>query len=170
MYLGLNSSIASIRKASKNLYTLNVLLYLISITVIVVKIRVVSSREEIDSLSPREKMVHLAFRASNVDFVQLMQRCPRLQAVQMPPSYQKTMSNALSGFLQMQGVDLIEGDVWGHRKDIDEYFTVPEETVATIRSMTEKGITPEETAKEVRKTAKLGDGLIRYIARTNATA
>ncbi len=137
---------------------------------IVVKIRVISSRDEINSLNPREKMVHLAFRASNVDFVQLMQRCPRLQAVQMPPSYKKTMSNALSGFLRMQGIDLIEGDVWGHRKDIDEYFTVPDETVATIRSMTEKGITPEETAKEVRKTAKLGDGLIKYIAQTSVTA
>ncbi|MGA9099365.1 MAG: DUF1699 family protein [Methanotrichaceae archaeon] len=134
------------------------------------KIRVISSREEIDSLNSREKMVHLAFRASNVDFVQLMKKCPRLQAVQMPPSYKRTMSNALSGFLQMQGIDLIEGDVWGHRKDIDEYFTVPDETVATIRSMIEKGITPEETAKEVRKTAKLGDGLIKYIARTGAAA
>ncbi|MFB3765446.1 MAG: DUF1699 family protein [Methanotrichaceae archaeon] len=134
------------------------------------KIRVISSREEINSLNPREKMVHLAFRASNVDFVQLMQKCPRLQAVQMPPSYRKTMSNALSGFLQMQGIDLIEGDVWGHRKDIDEYFTVPDETVAAIKSMTEKGIAPEETAKEVRKTAKVGEGLIRYIAKTSATA
>lgn len=135
-----------------------------------VKIRVISDREEIDSLSPREKMVHLAFRASNVDFVKLMQKCPRLQAVQMPPSYKKTMSSALAGFLQMQGIDMIEGDVWGHRKDIDEYFTVPDETVATIKSMIEKGITPEETAKEVQKTAKLGEGLIKYIARTGATA
>lgn len=137
---------------------------------IVVKIRVVSSREEIDSLNPREKMAHLAFRASNVDFIQLMQRCPRLQAIQMPTSYKKTMSNALAGFLQMQGIELIEGDVWGHRKDIDEYFTVPDETITTIRTMTEKGAAPEETAKEVRKTAKLADGLIRYIARTSATA
>jgi hypothetical protein len=138
--------------------------------VIVVKIKVVSSKAEIDTLSPREKIVHLAFRASNVDFVNLMQRCPRLQAVQMPPSYKKTMSDAIAGFLQMQGIDLIEGDVWGHRKDIDEYFTVPDETVAAIKSMTKQGIALEETAKEVRKTAKLAEGLVKYIARTGVTA
>ncbi len=137
---------------------------------IVVKIRVISSKEEIDSLNPREKIVHLSFRASNVDYVKLMQKCPRLQAIQVPPSYKKTMSDAITGFMQMQGIDLIEGDVWGHRKDIDEYFTVPDETVATIKSMTKEGITPEETAKEVKKTAKLGEGLVRYIARTGAAA
>ena len=56
------------------------------------KLRVISSREEIGTLMPDKKIVHLAFRASNVDFLNLMQRCPRLQAVQIPPSYQKTMS------------------------------------------------------------------------------
>ena len=49
------------------------------------KIRVISSREEIGSLMPNEKIVHLAYRASNVDFLNLMQRCPRLRAVQIPP-------------------------------------------------------------------------------------
>ncbi|MGB5100455.1 MAG: DUF1699 family protein [Methanothrix sp.] len=24
----------------------------------------------------------------------------------------------------MQGIDMLEGDVWGHEKDLDEYFTV----------------------------------------------
>ena len=137
---------------------------------IVVKIRVVSEREEIDSLNPRERFVHLAFRASNVDFVKLMQKCPRLQAVQMPPSYRKTMSNALAGFLQMQGIDLIEGDVWGHRKDIDEYYTVPDEAIAEIKSMTKMGVDAKEIAKEVQKTAKVGAGLVEYIAKTEIVA
>ncbi len=134
------------------------------------KIRVISSKAEIDSLSPREKIVHLAFRASNVDFVKLMQRCTRLQAIQMPPSYRKTMSDAIVGFLEMQGIDLIEGDVWGHRKDIDEYFTIPDETIAEIKSMAEKGVAPEEAAKEIKKTAKLGEGLVKYIAKAGAVA
>jgi hypothetical protein len=33
------------------------------------KIRVVSSREEIDSLSKGEKIIHLAFRPSNKDII-----------------------------------------------------------------------------------------------------
>ena len=38
------------------------------------KIRIISSREEINSLRPNEKAVHLAFRASNVDFLNLIQK------------------------------------------------------------------------------------------------
>jgi hypothetical protein len=134
------------------------------------KLRVISSREEINSIRPNEKAVHLAFRASNVDFLNLLQRSPRLQVVQIPPSYKKTMSEAIGVFLEMQGVKLLQGDVWGHRKDLDEYFTVPDEAVNAIKSMTEKGATPEEMAKEVQKTARLGTDLIKYIAKTEITA
>ncbi len=134
------------------------------------KIRVVSSREEIGSLRPNEKIVHLAFRASNVDFLNLLQKCPRLQIVQTPHSYKKTMSNAIGVFLEMQGIKLLEGDVWGHRKDLDEYFTVPDEAMNAIKSMTEKGVAPEEIAKEVQKTARLGVALIKYIAKAEIAA
>lgn len=68
-----------------------------------------------NTLDPNEKMVHIAFRASNVDFLNLMQRCPRLRTIQVP-LYQKTMSNAIQLLLEMQGIELLEGDVWGHRK------------------------------------------------------
>ncbi len=134
------------------------------------KFRVISSREEIETLRPNEKAVHLAFRASNVDFLNMMQRAPRLQVIQTPPSYKKTMSNAIGVFLEMQGIKLLEGDVWGHRKDLDEYFTVPDEAVEAIKSMAQKGATPEEMAKEVQKTARLGTDLIKYIAKTEITA
>ena len=69
-------------------------------------------------------MVHMAFRASNVNFFNLMQRCSRLRTIQIPHSYQKTMSEAIQPFLDMQGIELLEGDVWGHRKTLDEYYTV----------------------------------------------
>ena len=134
------------------------------------RLRVVSQRTEIPNLNPNEKMVHLAFRASNVDFLNLMQKCPRLRAVQIPPSYQKTMSNAIRGFLDMQGIELLEGDVWGHRKDINEYFTVPDEAVDAIKSMKEDGTNPEEIDREVRRTGKLGSDLVRYIAKAKITA
>ncbi len=134
------------------------------------KLRVISSREEIESIRPNEKMIHLAFRASNVDFLNLMQKTPRLQLVQIPPSYMKTMSKAIGVFLEMQGVKLLEGDVWGHRKDLDEYFTIPDEALTAIKHMNERGVAPEEMAKEVQKTAKLGTDLIKYIAKAGMAA
>jgi hypothetical protein len=134
------------------------------------KIRVVSSKQEIDELNANERLVHLAFRASNTDFLTLMKKCPRLRAVQIPPSYKKTMSNAITMFMDMQGIDLLEGDVWGHRKDIDEYFTVDETTLNEIKSGVASGKNIEDMAEEIQKKTKLASDLIKYIAGIKATA
>jgi hypothetical protein len=137
---------------------------------VLMRLRVVSSKNEIANLNPNEKMVHLAFRASNVDFLSLMQKCPRLRMIQVPPSYRKTMSNAMQVFLDMQGIELLEGDVWGHRKDLDEYFTVDDATLEEIRSMAATGVDAEEVATQIQKKARLGPDLIKYIAKTKITA
>src|SRR5664280_1962224 len=71
------------------------------------KLRVVSSKKEITSLNRNEQLVHLAFRASNLDVMNLVQSCPRLRAVQIPPSYHETMSKAAQQFLEIQGVQLL---------------------------------------------------------------
>lgn len=134
------------------------------------RLRVISARDEIPNLNPNEKTVHLAFRASNVDFLNLMQKCPRLRMIQVPPSYKKTMSNAILVFLDMQGIELLEGDVWGHRKDLDEYFTVEDETIDEIRTLAAGGTSMEELTNQVQKKARIGPELIKYIARTRISA
>ena len=134
------------------------------------KLRVVSARSEIPNLNPNEKMIHLAFRASNVDYLNLMQRCPRLRLIQVPPSYKKTMSNAIDTFLDMQGIELLEGDVWGHRKDLDEYFTVEDATLNEICSLAASGANMDDMTSQIQKTAKIGPELIKYIAKTKVTA
>jgi hypothetical protein len=134
------------------------------------RIRVISARSEIANLNPNEKTVHLAFRASNVDYLNLMQKCPRLRMIQVPPSYRKTMSNAIQVFLDMQGIEMLEGDVWGHRKDLDEYFTVGESTLLEINSLASGGANLDDVASEVQKTSRLGAELIKYIAKTKTTA
>ena len=134
------------------------------------RLRVVSSKNEISNLNPNEKMIHLAFRASNVDFLSLMQRCPRLRMIQVPPSYKKTMSNAMQVFLDMQGVELLEGDVWGHRKDLDEYFTVEEATLEEIRTLSASGASMEDISAQLQKKARLGPDLIKYIAKSKIVA
>ncbi|HPS90877.1 MAG TPA: DUF1699 family protein [Methanothrix sp.] len=134
------------------------------------RLRVISSRNEISSLNPNEKAVHMAFRASNVDFLNLMQRCPRLRIIQVPPSYRKTMSNAIQVFLEMQGIDMLEGDVWGHRKDLDEYFTVDDSTLEEIRALVAGGASADEVADQIQKKARIGSELIKYIAKSKMTA
>jgi hypothetical protein len=136
------------------------------------RLRVISERTEIPipNLNPNEKMVHMAFRASNVDFLNLMQRCPRLRTVQIPHSYQKTMSNAIQLFLEMQGIELLEGDVWGHRKDLDEYYTVEDATIEEIRTLAASGATADDVASQIQRKSRLSADLIKYIAKTKVTA
>jgi Protein of unknown function (DUF1699) len=134
------------------------------------RLRVISDRNEIPNLNPNEKTVHLAFRASNVDFLNLMQRCPRLRMVQVPPSYRKTMSNAIQVFLEMQGVEMLEGDVWGHRKDLDEYFTVDDSTLEEIRALAAGGASADDVADQIQRKARISSELIKYIARTKITS
>ena len=133
------------------------------------RVRVVSSKNEIPNLNPNERIVHLAFRASNVDFLNLMKICPRLRAVQVPPSYHKTISKAIQLFLEMQGIELLVGDVWGHRKDIDEYFMIDDETVEEIEVMVSNGVGIDEAADQITKRTRLAPDLIKYIAKSKIT-
>ena len=127
------------------------------------KLRIVSSKKEITDLNRNEQLVHLAFRASNMDVMNLVQSCPRLRAVQIPPSYHETMSRAAQQFLEIQGVQLLKGDVWGHRKDIDEYYAIGEPIVNRISSLMAEGNSIEETVKKLQRETKLSEDLIRYI-------
>jgi hypothetical protein len=130
------------------------------------RIRVISSRKEINTLRPNEKAIHLAFRASNMDFMNLLQKVPRLQMIQVPPSYMKTVSKAVEVFLDMQGVKLLEGDVWGHRRDLDEYFTIKNETIEEIHSLADSGVSLDEIADQMKKKTKISPELIKFIAMT----
>jgi hypothetical protein len=134
------------------------------------RFRVVSSRDEIPNLNQNEKAIHLAFRASNVDFLNLMQRCPRMRVIQTPPSYRRTLSDAIKVFLDMQGIELLEGDVWGHRKDLDEYFTVDDATVKEIRALADSGEPVDKLANEIQMKSKIAPDLIKYIARNPVSA
>jgi hypothetical protein len=134
------------------------------------RIRVISSRNEINTLRPNEKAIHLAFRASNMDYMNLLQKVPRLQMIQVPPSYMKTISKAVEVFLEMQGVKLLEGDVWGHRRDLDEYFTIEKATIEEIHTLADSGASMDVVAEKVQRKAKLSPDLIKFIASTNSTA
>ncbi|MHC1757231.1 MAG: DUF1699 family protein [Methanosarcina sp.] len=127
------------------------------------KIRVVSSRDEILSLNPNEKVIHLAFRPSNKDIFLLVETCPKLEIVQLPKSYQRTISKSMEMFLEMQKIQLIEGDVWGHRKDINEYYTVPPSVMTKIRNLKTEGIPGEKIAEKMAKESKLNSKMILYI-------
>lgn len=127
------------------------------------KIRVVSSRNEIMSLNPNERVVHLAFRPSNKDIFLLVETCPKLEVLQLPGSYKRTVSRAIEMFLEMQKIQLLEGDVWGHRKDINEYYTMPPSIMTEIKNMKAEGVPNERIAEKIAKERRLNPKMISYI-------
>lgn len=129
------------------------------------KIRVVSSKDEIAQLDEDEKLVHLAFRPSEKDIFTLVQRCQDLQAIQIASSYMRSVSSSTKMFLSMQNIALLQGDLWGHRKDKYEYFELDAETVRQIRSKAQKGLAGEELLDEVGVKKRLGKDLIDYIVK-----
>jgi hypothetical protein len=131
--------------------------------VISIKIRIVSSKQEIPIVMPNETMVHLAFRPSNADIFELVKTCPKLEVLQLPKSYSRILSKAIGTFLEMQRITLIEGDVWGHRKDINEYFSVPERVIIKIESMKLECIPDTEIKDAVTRESKLSYGLVSFI-------
>jgi hypothetical protein len=128
----------------------------------------VSSKNEIDMLNRNEQLVHLAFSASNVDIFRLLRNCPRIKAIQVPEPYRKTLSKAGEMFLVMQGIELIEGDVWGNRKAIQEYCNINEDLLTRIEHLSSTGLDPNEIARTVSGDAQLSPDLIKYVIKQSS--
>jgi hypothetical protein len=134
------------------------------------RIRVISSREEIFMLNPNERIVHLAFRPSNKDIFSLVETCPKIEVIQLPKSYIATISKSIEMFLEMQRIQLIEGDVWGHRKDINEYYTIPISVIEKIREMKNEGKSNEDIEAKVLRENRLNPEMVAYIITKEAPA
>jgi len=127
------------------------------------KIRVVSSREEIFTLNPNERVVHLTFRSSNKDIFGLVETCPKIEVIQLPKSYMATVSKSIEMFLGIRRIQLVEGDVWGHRKDLNEYYTIPSSVIEKIKEMKNEGKSIETIEEEVSRKSKLNPEMVAYI-------
>ncbi len=126
------------------------------------KIRIVSSKEEIGSLD-KEKIVHLAFRPSNKDIFALVQSCPNVKAIHIPGSYIKTVSNSTKMFLEMKGIALLEGDVWGHRKDINEYSEIKPEVFDRIEERRKEGLSESALLGRLERETHLSKDMLKFL-------
>lgn len=134
------------------------------------RIRVVSSKKEIFTLNPNEHIVHLAFRPSNKDIFGLVETCPKLEVIQLPKSYMSTISKSMEMFLKMQKIQPIEGDVWGHRKDINEYYTVPSSLTEKIKEIKSEGKLNEDIEAKVSRDYRFNPKMVAYIMNKETSA
>ncbi len=132
------------------------------------RIRVVSSKEEINSLGQGEKIIHLAFRPSNKDIFALVQSCPNVKAIHIPSSYIKTISHSTKMFLEMQGIALLEGDVWGHRKDINEYSEIKPEVFDRMQELKSEGMEESSVLDRLGRETRLSKDLLKFLLKEKA--
>jgi DNA topoisomerase IB len=133
----------------------------------IMKIRVVSSKEEIKSLEPSEKFIHLAFRPSNTDIFSLVQTCPDVKAIQVPPSYIKKVSIFNMMLLDMKGIALLEGDVWGHRTEINEYYEIKPELFDQMKELKKEGLSENDILNKLRREG-LSNDLLKFLLKGKA--
>ena len=88
---------------------------------------VISSRADLQKIEKPDKSVeniHIAFRPSGKDVVMATEKFPNIEMIHMPVSYGSTMAGFVMAFLDNKKIMFIEGDVQGHRQDIDAYARV----------------------------------------------
>lgn len=127
------------------------------------KIKIISSREEIDSIETNEDIIHFSFRPSNIDIMKITAKCPQVRALQIPSSYMISISKSSRVFLDMKKVALLEGDVWGHRKDICEYSEISPVIYERIAEYRESGLSNEEIKGKMVNSIRLSPDLLAFI-------
>ena len=81
-----------------------------------------------------------------------------------------TVSKSIEMFLEMQRIQLLEGDVWGHRKDLNEYYTVPFSVLEKIKEMKTEGKSTEDIEAKISRESKLNPEMVAYIMTKEAPA
>ena len=128
------------------------------------RIRVIASKDEIAQLDPRERVVHLVVPPTVLVLLELIKRCPRLEAVQVPPSKFSKVSKPSRGLLEVQGVKIFPGLVWGHRTDMYAYYTVDDGAILKrVGELRAEGLDSEKVVAKVAEEAKVSPGLVRFI-------
>jgi len=63
----------------------------------------------------------------------------------------------------MQDINLLEGDVWGHRKDINEYSEVSQGVYDRIKEYRDEGISEEEINEKMVRETRLSPDFIEFL-------
>ncbi len=80
----------------------------------------------------------------------------------------RTISNSTSMFLDMQGIALLEGDVWGHRKDINEYSEIKPEVFDRIQELKIEGLSESALLGKLERETRLSKDLLKFLLKGRA--
>jgi hypothetical protein len=86
--------------------------------------RIIGSEDDLKDIEGKDENVHFCFRPSEKNIFELVTKNTKLKRIQLPYSYQKTISNTTKTLLKMKNIKLMTGDIWGHRTDIDRFAKI----------------------------------------------
>ncbi len=128
------------------------------------KIRVVSSKDEIAQLNTRERVVHLVAPPTALVLLELINRCPKLQAVQVHPSRFEKLSESSLCLMEVQGVRIFPGVIQGHRTDRSEYYTIDDSAILQrALELQAECFDTEEIVAKVAKEVGVSPGMMEFI-------
>jgi hypothetical protein len=92
-------------------------------------------------------------------------KCPDVKALHIPASYKRTISNSVMMYLKMKGIELLEGDVWGHRKDINEYSEVSPSVYDRIDQYQKNGMSEKDIVEKLVRETRLSPDFISFLVK-----
>ena len=109
-------------------------------------------------------MVHLTIPPVYFVLLELANQCPKLEAIEVPPSQLPNVSKPFRYLMEVRGVEIFEGRIWGHRTDMTKYCTVDNELIIQrAEEHRAEGLDSEEIAAKVAREAKVSRGLVEFI-------
>lgn len=66
-------------------------------------------------------------------------------------------------FLDMQSIALLEGDVWGHRKDINEYSEIKPEVFDRMQELKTEGLSESAMLDRLGRETRLSRDLLKFL-------
>jgi len=135
-----------------------------TVTTSIMQIRVVNSRAEIATVDPEERVFHLTFPLTTVALLDLMQRCPSLEAIQVPPFQFRNMFKSSRYFLEARGVTFFEGTIQGYRSDTGAHYTIDDAFILQrAGELRAEGLDSGEIVAKVAEEAGVSPGLVGFV-------
>lgn len=127
------------------------------------KIRVISSKAEISSISKNATVFHISFQPSVKNIFDLVQRCPQIKAIGLLPNCHRAMSESLKMYIGSTDIQLFKGILKDYHGDANNYYEMPDSVIEMIKQLKKEGRSEDEIVREVSGTGKFSDDLLRFI-------
>jgi len=127
-------------------------------------IHILGNRDDIKKLTNRSRFIHLTFRPSNMDILNIINTCTKLEFIELSQSHIKSLSATTKTIFKQNNIKIIEGDMWGRRNDIHDDITISQDEMIEICKMVNQNQPKDHIGEYIRSIEpSFKQNLIDYI-------